>query len=142
MQGVYFNVFSSLISADQSNLMESFEHASYDKSQGQVGCFVNNEHRDHVVWTVYKCKVSILKSIALNVAFIYIAYRPVDLNSDTKTITHSKFKLRGVFLLVSLNSKLLQFLDNSIWIWWNIYWPISMFSVLIKSDILHIFSPA
>lgn len=52
-----------------------------------------------------------LKSIALNVAFIYI-----DLNSDTKTITHSKFKLRGVFLLVSLNSKLLQFLDNSIWI--------------------------
>lgn len=124
MQGVYFNVFSSLISADQSNLMESFEHASYDKSQGQVGCFVNNEHRDHVVWTVYKCKVSILKSIALNVAFIYIAYRPVDLNSDTKTITHSKFKLRGVFLLVSLNSKLL------------------LFSVLIKSDILHIFSPA
>lgn len=56
---------------------------------------------------------------ALNVAFIYIAYRhdrQVDLNSDTKTITHSKFKLRGVFLLVSLNSKLLQFLDNSIWI--------------------------
>lgn len=91
--------------------MESFEHASYDKSQGQVGCFVNNEHRDHVVWTVYK-----LKSIALNVAFIYIAYRQVDLNSDTKTITHSKFTLRGVFLLVSLNSKLLQFLDNSIWI--------------------------
>lgn len=57
-----------------------------------------------------------LKSIALNVAFIYIAYRQVDLNSDTKTITHSKFKLRGVFLLVSLNSKPLQFLDNSIWI--------------------------
>lgn len=57
-----------------------------------------------------------LKSIALNVAFMYIAYRQVDLNSDTKTITHSKFKLRGVFLLVSLNSKLLQFLDNSIWI--------------------------
>lgn len=141
MQGVYFNVFSSLISADQSNLMESFEHASYDKSQGQVGCFVNNEHRDHVVWTVYKCKVDSFKCGL----YIYIAYRQVDLNSDTKTITHSKFKLRGVFLLVSLNSKLLQFLDNSIWIWWNIYWPISMFSVLIKDDmcdILHIFSPA
>lgn len=101
--------------------MESFEHASYDKSQGQVGCFVNNEHRDHVVWN-YRGVDSLqmqsqqLKSIALNVAFIYIAYRQVDLNSDTKTITHSKFKLRGVFLLVSLNSKLLQFLDNSIWI--------------------------
>lgn len=45
-----------------------------------VGCFVNKEHSDHVVWISLQMQSRQFRSIALNVAFIYIAYRHVDLN--------------------------------------------------------------